>query len=277
VWRIAEIPWKAALRRESEEGFLNRRLNSYGAARLIDRYVPAGERVFAFNGTAEAYTSREVVARYQSAFGKVIGAILWTPVFADYHPTWQLGFHWPPQPLRRIRILQSEKHATDFWSIAEFRVLHGGKELPRRPEWRLRAWPNPFEVGYAFDNSRMTRWSTWQALFPGMYIEIDFGRPETVDAVLLEASHDQYGIRLKLDGRLPDGTWMALSDGDPPADIEPFPSMRRNATRDVKALGIRHLLIADNDPAAGDYRDRAAEWGLKQLFEHRGLRLYRIE
>jgi hypothetical protein len=277
TWRIPEIPWKAALRRESEEGYLLRRLPGYGAARLIERHVPPGERVFAFNSVGDAYTSREIVARYQSALGKTLGSILWTPVITDFAPTWQLGFHWPAQALRRIRVFQTATHPTDYWSVAELRVFRAGAEVPRRPEWRLRAWPNPFEAGYAFDNSPLTRWSTWEPLYPGMYLEVDFGREEVVDAVLLEAAHDQYGIRLKLDGRLPDGSWQALSDGDLPRDMEPPPAMRRNAAREVKALSIRHLLIADSDYEAADYRERAAEWGLRLLGEHRGIRLYRIE
>jgi hypothetical protein len=276
-WRIGEIPWKAALRLEPEDAYLARRVPSYGIAKLIDQHVPPGERVFSFGGVAEAYTSREIVSRYQSALGKNIGVLLWTPVIPDYHPTWQHWFRWGPRLLRRVRVFQTAYHPTDYWSIAEFRLFHAGKELPRRPEWRLRAWPNSFEVQYAFDNSLMTRWSTWQPLFTGMYVEVDFGRDEMVDSALLQMSHDQYGIELKLDGRYPNGHWQALSGGEHPQDVEAPRGMRRTVTQEVKSLGIRYLLIQDTDHEAADYRDAAPAWGLTQLAEDRAFRLYRID
>jgi hypothetical protein len=277
AWRIQEIPWRAALRAEPEEEFLNRRLRLYGAARMIDRHVPPGERVFAFDGVAEAYTSPEIVTRYQSAFGTLIGSILWTPVLTDTQPTWHVWFRWEERPLRRIRIFQTASHTTDFWSIGEFRVFRGARELPRRPEWRIRAWPNPWEAQLAFDNSPVTRWNTQQPLFPGMFMEVDFGRDEIVSAVRLDCSHDQYGVRLRLDGRYPNGHWQALSNRDSDENGPPIPNLRREATREAKRRGIRYLLIGDNDHEAGDYRDLPDQWGMTQLDEHSGYRLYRIE
>jgi hypothetical protein len=277
AWRIREIPWRAALRFESEDAFLRRRLPEYGVAKMIERHVPPGERVFSFAGTAEAYTSREVITRYQSSFGTLIGSTLWSPVLLDTQPTWHLWFRWEERPLRRVRIFQTASHPSDFWSIGEFRVFRGNDELARRPEWRIRAWPNPWQAQLAFDNSPATRWNTQQPLFPGMFIEVDFGRDEIASAVRLECSHDQYGIRLRLDGRYPDGHWQALSNGDRDENAPPVPQLRRTATREVKLRGIRYLLISDDDHEAGDYRDLTDQWGITQLDEHRGHRLYRID
>src|SRR5207245_9039299 len=71
AWRlIQKIPVRQALRTESEESFLNFRLAHWGTARMIDKLVPAGAKVFSFNGAPEAHTSHETVVGFQSAFGE---------------------------------------------------------------------------------------------------------------------------------------------------------------------------------------------------------------
>lgn len=277
AWRIIEIPWRAALRREPEEAYLRRRLPEYSVARMIDQHVPPGERVFAFNSPAEAYTSHEIVSRYQSAFGTLLGSILWTPVFLDAEPTWQLWFRWEERPLRRIRIRQTASHPTDYWSISEFHVFRGDQELPRSASWKIRAWPNPWQAPLAFDNSPVTRWISQEPLSPGMFVEVDLGRDEIASAVRLDCPHDQFGIRLKVDGRYPDGHWQALSNGDRDGNAPPLANLRRMATQEVKLRGIRYLLIRDDDHEGADYRDLAHEWGMTLLDTSGGAGLYRID
>jgi hypothetical protein len=277
AWRILEAPWRAALRFEPEAPYIRRRLAQYGAVRMIDKHVPPGERVFAFNQMPEAYTGHEIVTRYQSAFGNLLGSILWTPVFEDMHPTSQIWFRWEQRPLRRVRIFQTASHPTDYWSIAELHLYRGTAELPRAAQWRIRAWPNPWDAQLAFDHSPATRWSTQQPLYPGMYIEVDFGRDEIVSAARIDASHDQYGIRLALDGRYPNGHWQALSDAQQFVNAPPLPMLRKAATQELKLRGIRYLLIGDGDHEAADYRELAADWGIAEVDSDGAYRLYRIE
>src|SRR4029077_13583615 len=127
------------LRIESEESYVNFRMSSYGMARLIEQHVPPGGRVFAWGGTAESYTPREIVISYQSGFGAGIGDLLWTPLIAEVPPTWRLRFRYPAQPLRQVRVVQTADGGPDQWSIAEFRVFRGSDELPRAANWKLRA------------------------------------------------------------------------------------------------------------------------------------------
>jgi len=87
------------------------------------------------------------------------------------------------------------------------RIYSHAKELARAPAWRLRANPNPWGVQLAFDNTPVTRWRSWHKLFPGMFLEVDFGRAESVDMVVLEASRDEYQVRLRLEGQGADGKW----------------------------------------------------------------------
>src|SRR5262249_33077681 len=153
-----------------------------------------------YTGAPEAYTPRDILVAYQSAFGNVIGDILWTPLIPEVEPTWRLRFRYPSQPLRQVRVVQTAWGAPDHWSVAELRGFRGETELPRAPDWKLRARPSPWDVQMAFDNSPVTRWRSWQTIEPGMYLNVEFPRPELSDSVLLECAHDQYKIRLKLEG-----------------------------------------------------------------------------
>jgi len=173
--------------------------------------------------------------------------------------------------------VQTASGAPDQWSIAEMRVFHGGKELPREPSWRLRARPNPWDVQLAFDNSRATRWKSWQTLFPGMFVEIDFGAGPTLDMVTLEYPRDQYKAQWKLEGETAPGVWKLLSDKPEDSDAAPLPELRRAAALELKARGVGYLLYYDRDFGADDLRRNRDMWGLTVVGETRQARLYRID
>jgi len=277
AWRLTGIPWRAALRLQSEEDFLNSKTTLYGVARMIERLAPPGSRVLSLDQIPEAYTSRDVIVGYQSAFGNVAREMLYTPLMSDVVPAGRVRFRFPPQALRAIRVVQTASGGPDHWSIAELRLFHGERELDRAPDWRLRAHPNPWGVQRAFDASPLTRWRSWQELFPGMFVAVDLGRREIVDSVLLECSRDQYKVALKLEGRDESGAWKLLSDAPEQWEGTLELGLRRGAVEELKALGITHLLLFDHDFGADDFRTKGAVWGVTQLGEWYGARLYRLD
>jgi hypothetical protein len=278
AWRLLpKIPLRPALRIESEASFLNSRLPHWGTARMIDKLVPDGAKVFSFTGVPEAYTTHEIVVGFQSAFGERVRDIIWTPLMEPIEPRWQFRFRYPAQPLKKIRVVQTATGAPDMWSVAEFRLFRGQTELPRAPDWKLRAKPNPWDVQLAFDNSPVTRWRTWQSLYPGMFMEVEFAAPETTDSALLECSHDQWKIRLKLEGMDGAGKWKTLADAPEQSEGKPMFGLRRAAAEEVKALGIDYLLVYDFDYQADDFTMNARSWGATLLGEHNGARLYRLD
>jgi hypothetical protein len=278
AWRLLQkIPVRQALRIEREESFLNFRLAHWGTARMIDKLAPPGAKVFTFNGAPEAYTSHEIVVGFQSAFGERVRDIIWTPLMESIEPRWLLRFHYPARPLRKLRVVQTATGAPDMWSIAEFRIFHGEAELPRASDWKLRAKPNPWDVQLAFDNSPVTRWRTWETLRPGMYLEVEFATPETTDSVLIESAHDQWKIRLELEGMDETGKWKTLSDAPEQSEGKPLVGLRRAAADEVKALGIDYLLVYDFDYRSDDFTKNARSWGATLLGEHNGARLYRLD
>ena len=91
------------------------------------------------------------------------------------------------------------------------RFFHHGVELPRQANWRLRAWPNPWEVQLAFDASLATRWRTWETVKPGDYLDVDFGREEAVDEIRLDTSADCLALKLQAEALDPGGQWVPLA------------------------------------------------------------------
>ncbi|MDQ6707892.1 MAG: glycosyltransferase family 39 protein, partial [Acidobacteriota bacterium] len=275
-WRLRDFPLRQALRIEPEEAFLSSRLPDYDAARLIDRLVAVGGRVFSFGRIPDAYTSREVIVSAESSANLKMRDLLWIPLMPDLQPAWKLAFSFPAQRLRRIRVIQTNG-GSDNWSVSEFRIFHGSDELARRANWRLTAHPNPWDVQLAFDADPITRWNSQEVLHPGMFMEVDLNTPEEIDSVALECSHDQWGVRLELQGQDATGNWKILA-GKPDASDQPIRvNLRRAATRALKAQGVTHLLVNNEDYTATDFRGNASDWSIHAVATTSSSRLYQID
>jgi hypothetical protein len=275
-WRLVKVTWREALRIKPEDGFLHSNLPGYDIARIIERVVPPDAKVLVLSPIPEAYTTRQILVGYQSASNRVLQEILWTPLIPERAPTWLLRFRFPSQELRCLRVIQTARGEPDYWSVSELRLFQGGRELPRLPAWRLRAHPNPWYVQLAFDNSPVTRWSSQQTLFPGMFLEVDFGRSQPVDSALLACSHDQYKIRLRLEGQDAAGVWKPLAAAPEPGEQPSLLGLRRTAIEELKARGILYLVIAGSDYYEDDFRKNPNRWGIREIAESNAYRLYRL-
>jgi len=253
-WRLQRIPFEAALRIEPEEKYLGRRVPQFDEARMIERVVPPGERVFAFSQMADAYLSREILVKYQAALNEVLGDIMLTPLYGGFQPTRLLQFQFPRRNLRKVRVVQTAQAKDVSWGIAEMHVLEGGHELPRAPEWRLKAHPNPWDVQMAFDNSLVTRWRTWQRAEPGMFVEVDFGQAQAADSVTVETSDEGYQTNVELEGMDPSGNWTTLAKNAQETTSRPALSLRRAAAAELKARGIRYVIVEREDLRSDDFQ-----------------------
>jgi len=276
AWRLVKVSPKAALRIQPQDAYLKGNLG-YDLAQMMEHFVPADAKVYAFTQPGTAYTSRQVLVGYEGALNELLQDILWTPMFRDFQPTRILTFHFSSRELRKVRVVQSATVPEVQWSVSELRVFASGRELPRVSEWRLTAHPNPWDVQLAFDNSAVTRWRSWQPPEPGMYLEIDFHRNQALDSVVVESSGDSSATKIKLDGLAGDGKWTALAAA-PIESLRPNRmSLRQAATAELKARGVRYLLITDDNIGANDFRSYAKLWGLKTVAEQGTARLYYIE
>jgi hypothetical protein len=276
AWRLEQAPIAAALRLQSEDAYLSQDPD-YKIVRMMGRVVPPGDRIFAVGQNGTSYLPRELLIGYHSAANEVMEDILWTPATASLQPVLSLKFDFPPREFRKLRVVLKGSEPNGQWSITELRIFDGANELPRDPGWRLTAHPNPWDVQLAFDNSPVTRWRTWQPASAGMYVEVDFPRPQSASSVVVESSYETVNTKIALEGMGTDGQWTTVSD-HPTMTTHPIrSSLRMAATAELKARGIQYVEIRPGDPDADDYFRYPAAWGLTLAGQESGARLYRIQ
>lgn len=276
--RLYQIPVRAALRLQNEEEYLAQRLDNYEMARLIEREVPPESKVLGYGAPPEAYCSRDILVGYQGAFNQNMVDVLAAPVTGDWLPTRRLTFRFGARELRRLRVVQTAGGFSESWSVNEFRIFRGDTELPREQQWRLSARPNTWEVQAAFDGNPLTRWRSGEPLFPGMWVQVSFGRPETVDRVVIDAAPDHHNVQLVLEGQTQAGApWERLAGPPEMISRPPISNARRIATLELKWNGIEYVLIHDATELGKDILRRTSDWGLTLVGVSGNERLYRID
>jgi hypothetical protein len=278
VWRLEpKVPVRAALRLVPEDRFLAEKEPSYVYGRLLEEYVPPQGRVFTVSSVvAEAYSNRPVVVAHQSGIGLRAREMLWTPVIPELASLRVQQFRFTPRRTHRIRLVQTAAHGRDSWSVSELRLFSNGRELERKRWWRLRASPNPWDVQRAFDNSRVTRWSTREPMRAGSYIEIDLGRAEFIDRVVVESTRDQYAATLRVEAGGDSGPWVQAGGDAVDLPGRRIPFARRAAIDELKREGFTHLMLNASDFHADDFRLRADHWGIELVAERGTARLYKL-
>lgn len=277
VWRIFQFPYKAALGIASRETYLARGLGGYGMIRMIEEKVPPGEKVFSLTGIASSYTSREIIEAFPGAFNNLLFDALNVARMPDWQANRRLVFKFPEQRDQHIRIVLTARGGKlEQWNVHELRFYSHGAEVPRNGDWRLTSDPNPWEIGLAFDNSSVTRWRSWESGKPGMFIEVNFGRPESVDEVRMWTSRDylwplQFEIQTGGEGR-----WQKVSDHFEETEEKPRGFLGRAAMYEFRARGVRYLLVPDSDFTAAEFSEEPAVWGLLLIGRSGDLALYRI-
>lgn len=271
AWRIERFPWKQALRVESAEMWLARDWIPYRTAWMVESNTPEGSAILAFESIMQAYTNRDVRVAYQSARGERLFDAMAVALTANDQPTISREFAFPARTLRGIRIVQAGAPADEIWSVSEVRVFDGKRELPRAPAWRITARPFPWDIPFAFDNSPLTRWRSWEAIRPGMFIDVDFGEPTQISEVRVEMP-SQHGVKLRLESAHVPLDATEATRGLPP----PF-GLRRAVIEEMKREGISFLLVTDGQFGWEDFRDRAPLWGIRQIATAGNDRLYRLE
>jgi hypothetical protein len=275
AWRLGWPPVAAALRLEPEDDFIARRIPPYAVARRLDAILPGVQTIFAKDSVPAAYTKHRILGSYASALSENLSEMLAAGAVPAEKALAEWRYRFTPRTTRRVRVVLLDSEPGQ-WCATEIRAWSQGKELVRQSGWRLDARPNPWDVQLAFDNSYVTRWCTREPARAGMYVEIDFGAPVTLDMVTLEAGAGEPAA-LRIEGADERGGWLMLSEKVEPAPLGKVTGLRRAAMQEFKARGVPYLLIKDSTDIAEDLWRNKKFWGIKELFEVGGYRLYHIE
>jgi hypothetical protein len=274
VWALKTIPFRAALRLDPTDDYLQAHLVYFGIEQMIEIVTEPDSTVFTYQVIPEAYTSRRILIDYESAENHNDGLILWTGFSPGWLPTLRARFTFDEQPLRAIRVLQTASGRSE-WRIHELRVFDGASPLPRNG-WQVTANPFPWGIESAFDNNPVTFWKSGDKLQPGMYVQADFTAVQRADSVLIETSPNQPDLHLQLMGETPGGQWKTLA-GAPEMSNVAAPDLRREAVQELRRRGIGYVLLFDADVAAADFRANAARWGVREIGQSNGARLYQLQ
>ena len=280
-----EMPdWRAALRLTPESAYLQQhlygeeRVDGYGIGLLLDKQVKPGERVLSFRAFQQAYHSRQVLVAWESEAGVRLSESFRAAIESQFQPTEQHRFSLRPRAARKIRLLQVGRAAkTDQWSISEIRIFHDGAELPRQADWRLSAFPNEWDVQLALDNSPLTRWASRAPASRGMYIEVDFRRPQTIDLVTAECTPGQAGIEMDLQVEVEPGKWEDSGSRQEVSRAALPPRLRRAAAENLLRQNVQWLVVNEQDPGARDFLVRQKQWGISLAGTSERYRLYSVE
>jgi len=140
-WRIAEIPWRAALRLESEDDYARRQIGyTYDLARLIESRVPHGGIVYTALPLPDAYAGREIVLNYTSALGNRLYEVLYAVA----------------KPETRLRLSVDSPTRLRCTTCGSMGRIY---EAPNG----VRVFANRWDAGLLSDGNLATFWSPWGA------------------------------------------------------------------------------------------------------------------
>jgi len=273
-WRIDQTSWRLALRLTSEKDFLEKFWPDYKPGLLLDQFVAPGERVFSPGMGQMAYHHREILGTWDSAAARRAFITYLMAIEEHLGATWNRELRFPTVTTDRIRLVSDTKMDTDL-RISEVRFALDSTEIPRRPAWRLTASANPFEVQYAFDNSSVSWWTSGAPVEKGTWLQTSFGTPSSVNRVLIAQSEDQRWIALQPEAWV-DGKWTSLRSRETDVREPPRATLRMEVRDELKRLNIHWILMPDTFYGADDLRANAPYWGITQMGEVNGFRLWRL-
>jgi hypothetical protein len=278
AWRLGPLPWRAALRLESEQDYLARTVWEYRLTDLLAQTRPS-ETTFSLTAIPNAYAGRPIVDWWQSALAdRAMDTLRLASVYSDV-PFFDLRAEWPAEALNALRFRLTTPHPGE-WDLNEVRLFSGSDRVNTSPRWLLTAWPNPWEVPVAFDDNLASRWRTWEPMRPGMFVEVRFDHPERLTAAALASHSPIYNVPVEFYGLGSNGAWKLLS-AHPERVLRPKEDLRRPAMRYLKSCGIDYILAPVS--TAGVWQlgkilvEQHREWGLEDVGQRGPVHLLRIQ
>jgi hypothetical protein len=194
-------------------------------------------------------------------------------VLSEFHGEWE------ERELTAV-IARPTASSGEQWGVNEMKLERGGTILPLEAEWNLITRPNPWDAVFAFDRNLMSRWGTWSAASPEVFVGVDFGAPVRVSgARLVCQAHEQRG-QVQFHGRLASGQWEVLNSQGAAATVASR-SLRRSAVRVVQGAGFRYVLGVVGESGYGPLMRALAtqpeDWGIEVVERLGNFLLIRLD
>ena len=273
-WRIEPVNIAADLRILPEKTFLEEHWRDYNAGMLLDRFVPPGELVFSPSMGQLAFHHREIIGSFDSTLARRAFLTLLTPLAGPWSNEWHRDIRFPAVSTERIRLQAGAKSENEL-RIGEVRFFSGDSEIVRSPEWRLTASRNPWETPLAFDNDPWSWWTSGALVDTRTWIEVDFPQAVRIDRIAVDQVEDQRWTPLRPLAYL-NGSWTELKNRERDTVAPPPADLRMALKDELKSMGVRWILIADGSREAEDLRSKSPLWGLEQIAESNGFRLWKL-
>jgi hypothetical protein len=276
-WMLRGFPWRAALRLEPESEYLEANSPDYEVARMVETNTKPRERVFTMATIANAYSTRDLLPYWHSSRAAQLADSLRSafsnPVMA------RIQANWPPASLRGLRFVATSDWPGE-WRIFDVRVFSPAGVLTPGPEWFLKAWPNIWEAPRAFDGNRATYWSSRAPEGRGMYLEVDFDRPEMVSSIELLSESNKPVETMLIQGLPADGSnWRLLTDGIHTEKAAPQ-DLRREAVRSLRNARLTYILVGSEGQGTSrigkDMLEHPIAWGVEDVASIGPVHLFRI-
>jgi hypothetical protein len=277
VWRLREFPWKAALRIEPEDAYLAWHIDAYPITRLLQTLTAPTDRTFTLTSIAAAYTDRQTLEYWHSAEGDSM--LDWLKQAGMYNnaPLYDVSAGWQPQPFRAIRFRLKAAHPSD-WRVNEVQLRDGEDTVRASPHWTLEGWPNASEMAAAFDGNVATRWRGMLPMRPGMFMQVNFDRPQWLSGATLVSPTPAGNVPVEFYGLTGAGRWLAFGEGLVRERVRE--DLRRPAMRAIKRQGFSYILAEGGTEGLGaltkTFLGHEQEWGIERVAEANGYYLYRI-
>ena len=276
-WGIDRPDLSAALRITPESQFLTNHWPDYQGGLLLDRFVPAGDLVYAPDMGQFAYHHRNIVGTFESSLARRVDLLAQTPVNTALARVWKHDLRIPLTPIRRLRLVTDTKRDVDF-RVSEIRFYGPRGEIPRTANWKLSVSSNPWEIQRAFDGALLSWWTSGEYVEPGMWIETDFGDAVPIDRIVIEQNADQQPIAVHPAMWLgQSGQWRALPFKSRGKNLPAPDDLRMQVRDELKQMGIGWILVRNGYWEAAAFRDDAPYWGITEIAEGGDFQLWRLD
>ena len=273
--RVHSLPWRAAIRMETEQVYLARTSYDYGYVRMIERATPPNARIFDLWGAHAVHSTRELVSSWQSSEGVRLLDALEFARAGGTSPLVLSEANFEPQPVCGIRVVL-QQDTPQPWAIHGVAVRHKARPITPEGDRFVTAAKLPWDVPLAFDSNPVSRWWTGQNARKGDFVRVEYATPATADCVrvLLPANPPPPSIAIEV---CRDGRWMSVPTN---ATAAPELNLKPAAIGMLKRAGITHILTPVAFEGIGAFGERlvntADDWGLEVVDHSHAVYLLRV-